>query len=414
MHNPGNTLFPNPYFHISFEREYGESMRSHSLSSWREFPLEVTLGARLGGVIGPLFLLAPLALLALRWKDGRRLLAAAAVFAIPYPLNTDVRFLLPVLPFLSLALALTLTASGAAAVVLVLAHALASWPAVQAVLGHPHCWRLHDIPWRAALRIQSEDAYLTYAMQEYGIARVIERSVPPGGRVLSLVTPAEAYTAREILVDYRSASNELLRDILWSAALPGNAPTRHLRFAFPAASLKGLRAVQTASGTTGEWGVSEFRILYSGRELPRAPAWRLRAEPYPWDVQLAFDNSPVTRWRSGQTAGPGMFVEVDFAGMETVDSVVVESGRDQHSRKLRLEGRDGTGVWRTLSSAPAITDAVITGSLRRAAARELKARGVGYILVSDENPGAGDLKSAAAWDIVAIGEYGPTHLYKIR
>ncbi|MSV27625.1 MAG: hypothetical protein EXQ52_02620 [Bryobacterales bacterium] len=409
-----NNLFPNPYFHISFEKEYGEFMRSHSLNSWREFPLEATLGARLGGVIGPLFLLAPLALLALRWKDGRRFLAAAAVFAIPYALNTDVRFLLPALPFLSLAMAMTLTASGAAAAVLVLAHALASWPAVQAVLGHPHCWRLHNIPWRAALRIQSEDAYLTYAMEEYGIARMIERSVPPGERVFAFTTPAEAYTAREILVDYRSAPNELLRDILWSAIFPNRAPAWRLRFAFPAASLKGLRAVQAASGTSDQWSLSEFRIFHAGRELPRAAAWRLRAEPFPWDVQLAFDNSPVTRWRSWQTAGPGMFVEVDFAGMETVDSVVLECAHDQYNLKLRLEGRDGTGVWRTLSSAPAMTDAVITGSLRRAAARELKARGVGYILVNDENLGAGDFKNAAAWDMLAIGEYGPTRLYKIR
>ncbi len=407
-----NSLFPNPYFHISFEKEYGLLRRSQLLNGWRDFPLEATLGHKLGGVMGPLFLLAPLALLALRWRAGRQFLAVAAVFAIPYPFNTDVRFLLPALPFLCLSMAMTLTASGSAAAVLVLAHALASWPQVQEIHGHPHCWRLHNIPWRAALRIQPEDAYLTYAMEEYGIARMIERLVPPGGRIFAFNTPAEAYTAREILVDYRSASNELLRDFLLTPI--SNPPVSRLRFTFSTASVSRLRVVLTASGTSEQWSVNEFRILHAARELDRAPQWRLRAQPFPWDVQLAFDNNPVTRWRSWQAASPGMFVEVDLARMETVNSVVLECSPDQTNLKLKLEGQDERGVWRTLSDAPVVIDAGIAGSLRRGATRELKARGVHYVLVNDENFGADDFKNSAAWGMVAIGDYGPARLYRIR
>ena len=49
----------------------------------------------IGGMFGPVFLLAPLGLLALRLKSGRRLLLAALVFALPAYLNTGTRFLIP-------------------------------------------------------------------------------------------------------------------------------------------------------------------------------------------------------------------------------------------------------------------------------------------------------------------------------
>ena len=46
-----------------------------------EIPVEATLrGERLTGLLGPVFLLLPFALLALKRRDGRRLLLAGAVF----------------------------------------------------------------------------------------------------------------------------------------------------------------------------------------------------------------------------------------------------------------------------------------------------------------------------------------------
>jgi hypothetical protein len=191
-------------------------------------------------------------------------------------------------------------------------------------------------------------------------------------------------------------------------------PVWRLRFPFPSARVRKLRAVQTAEGTNDQWSVSEFRLFRDGRELERAPSWRLQARPFPWDVQLAFDNSPVTRWRSWQSAYPGMFVEVDFGRTETVDLAVLECAHDQYNLKLSLEGIEEGGSWRILSGNPAAADAAITVSLRRAATRELKARGIGYLLVHDENIGATDFKNTAAWNIEEIGEYGKTRLYRIQ
>src|SRR5207248_10530660 len=96
-----NQVFPNPYIHVSFEKEYSAMMRNYEgLKSNVQIPLEVTTrGDVLTGLVGPVFLLAPLGLLALRWPDGRRLVGAALLFGIPYIANIGTRFLLPALPF---------------------------------------------------------------------------------------------------------------------------------------------------------------------------------------------------------------------------------------------------------------------------------------------------------------------------
>src|SRR5207237_9356327 len=103
-------VFPNPYIHISFEEEYAQHMRHYGLKSDREIPLEVTVrGGALCGFLGPIFLLSPLALLALRLPQGRTLLLAALVFLIPYTANIGTRFLIPALPFVTLAMGLAVS-----------------------------------------------------------------------------------------------------------------------------------------------------------------------------------------------------------------------------------------------------------------------------------------------------------------
>ena len=75
-----NGVFPNRYITVHFEREYSHLMQYFSglESRWR-IPLETTVhGGRLGGVLGPVFLLAPLGALACRKSAGRRLFSPPA------------------------------------------------------------------------------------------------------------------------------------------------------------------------------------------------------------------------------------------------------------------------------------------------------------------------------------------------
>ena len=93
------------------ERIYAETLRTYTgiKHNW-EIPLQLTLRSGFdGGIFGPVFLLVPLALLALRFKSGRRLLLAGLVFAMPAYLNVGTRFLIPAAPFLTLALGMGLS-----------------------------------------------------------------------------------------------------------------------------------------------------------------------------------------------------------------------------------------------------------------------------------------------------------------
>ena len=197
-----NQVFPNPYVHVSFEKDYAQHMQHYGLKSDAEIPLEVTVrGGALCGLLGPMFLLAPLGLLALRSSAGRNLLLAAVIFLIPYTANIGTRFLIPALPFVALSMGLAVAGSTPAALTLAVAHAIFSWPLVIALYCQPDAWRLlSKIPLRQALRLESEDSFLNFRMAHYGTARMLDKLVPPGGKVFTFSGAPEAYTSREILV----------------------------------------------------------------------------------------------------------------------------------------------------------------------------------------------------------------------
>jgi hypothetical protein len=409
-----NRLFPNPNVRVSFEQEYREHMRRYEMKDRRQIPLEVTVrGAILCGLTGPIFLLSPIALVALRDPMGRRLLLAALVFGLPYATNIGTRFLIPALPFLSMAMGLALANARGMAALLVAAHALSSWPDILKNYADPNAWRLDRIRYRQALRLESEDAYLAPRWPPYATARMIEELVPPRGRVLTFNQTGEAYTSREILVVYQSASNGVLGEILWTPLIPEYQPVRRITFRFAARPLRKARVVQTAEEKPDHWNISEIRVFHEGRELDRAARWRLTARPNPWDVRLAFDNSPVTRWKCWHPLYRGMYVEVDFGARQEIDSVVLECSEDQYQVRMRLEGSDG-GAWTTLAEGPEIAKVPPPLGVKRMAALELKERGVTHLLVHENDFGAADYRSHAdAWGITEIGERHGFRLYRI-
>jgi hypothetical protein len=129
VHNPVspfNHLFPNAFVTDWFENDYRRYLSLYDLTSRRQIPWAVTVQGQLAGVLGPVFLLAPLALLAVRRREGRQLLLAAAVFGSTYFGNIGARFLIPPLPFVALAMLLGL-ANRALAMAVALIHAVVSW-----------------------------------------------------------------------------------------------------------------------------------------------------------------------------------------------------------------------------------------------------------------------------------------------
>src|SRR6202158_5656188 len=106
-------------------------------------PVEETVhGQYVGRIIARAFLLAPVALIALRYRAGRRLLLAGALMFSTYFTNIGARFLIPCLPFFSLAMGLALGESVPLLMALLLFHAAASWPPVLKRYANPASWRL--------------------------------------------------------------------------------------------------------------------------------------------------------------------------------------------------------------------------------------------------------------------------------
>ena len=110
-----NRVFPNPHVTIQWEDAYVEWAKHYSHDprarsrELAEAPLELTVdGGKLGGMLGPAFLLAPLGLLAWRLPVGKALLTAALVSALPWWANAGTRFLIPALVFISLAMGMAL------------------------------------------------------------------------------------------------------------------------------------------------------------------------------------------------------------------------------------------------------------------------------------------------------------------
>jgi hypothetical protein len=408
-----NRWFPNPYVSVAFEDTYRRLMAMYHLKSRWQIPIEVTTYGTISGLLGPVFLLSPLALLALRRREGRQLLLAALVFGGNYFSNVAARFLIPPLPFVALAMMLGVSAVPQLAVAIALVHCVISWPALVPRYANHDAWRLARIPWKEALRMKSEEPYLESHLAGYAADRLIERNTPPGATIFSFTPIPEAYTSRHIRVEYQAAPNQIAGKILWTATQPEYAPTLRLRFAFPRRKLRGLRVIQTATGEDF-WNIHELRILDGDRELSRAARWRLTAQPYPWGVQDAFDNSLATFWICGDTLKPGQFLAVDFHGEETADAVVIETAPNQPGARLRLEGQDDSGRWQLLAAAPQSSEAARPLGLRRAVIAELKHRGIDYLLVFDHDEGANDLRlNTDIWGLRAVGEDRGARLYQL-
>jgi hypothetical protein len=410
-----NRWFPNPYVHASFEADYRTLMRHQQVQSWHEIPMQLAVkGTAVGGIVGPCFLLAPLALLAARKREGRQILLAGAVFLLPYFSSIGARFMIPALPFMSLAIALAFENASFLLFILMLAAGLVCWPPVVNMYCEVPAWgRPSRMPLRQALRLESEESWLGRKSPAYAIANLLEQKVPESGNVFAFGTPARSYLTRKVTVRFESAPGEVLGDILWSP-LFGNQPALALAFYFPPTELRKVRLVQTAKAADSMWSVSELRVYSSGRELARSPEWRLNAQPNPWDVQLAFDNSPVTRWRSWEPARPGMFLEIDFGGARQLDMLRLEREDGRNAMKYRVDGMDARGEWTTLSSESTPLSLPITVNLRREATREISRRGFHYLLVDENDPGAGDYRRyAKAWGLTLAGESHGSCLYRI-
>ena len=197
-----NRWFPNPFYSTEAEAAYLRGLRT--VESFR--PLDFTIyGAQVPGFLGPVFLLSPFALLALRHEHGRRVLLAAVVLAIPVVFNPGPRFLISSLPFLALAIGIAMQNSPGVLPALATFHVFLGLPAVMPSYCASWAWRIREAPIRVAVGLQPEPPYLHRYLPDYWVKEALEKHVPKQERVFSLAGLPEAYVNRRIVVSYESA-----------------------------------------------------------------------------------------------------------------------------------------------------------------------------------------------------------------
>jgi hypothetical protein len=198
-------------------------------------------------------------------------------------------------------------------------------------------------------------------------------------------------------------------------------PAAEHAFRFARQPLEAVRVVQTNTPAPGSdrakdlWSVFELRVFADGREVERGPGWRVWAGPNPWGADLAFDGSPVTRWRSWERIRAGMFLQAEFGGAVAADEVRLLMSQDQHGVRMRLEGKPPGGSWRTLAPEPHVRGCAVPLTLRRMAARELRRGGVTHLLVHEQDFAWPDLsRNRRAWGLREIGAVDGYHLYQLE
>jgi hypothetical protein len=416
-----NGLFPNPWQYPIVEAEFRQIFAHMSDVQLWQIPFEVTTGGKLTGILGPVFLLAPFAVLSARLRFGRHLLLAVLAFSVTYFANIGARFLIPALPFLSIALALGILGlpriGKTLAIVVVLAHGLLSWPPFIGRWSHDYQWHIDTIDLSAALRITPEKQFLTDRWVDYQAGLLLDRFVPAGDLVYSPDMGQFAYHHRDIIGNFDSS---LGRRAFTTFRVPfesGLANTWQRDLRIPATRLSKLRLV-AGTKTYGDLRVSEVRFFNGAGEIPRDAKWRLSASANPWEIQRAFDNGPVSWWTSGQYGEPGLWLEVDFGGPVEMDRVRIEQNADQRWIEIRPTAwsatAGGEGAWRDLPFRETGVEEAAPTDVRMEVRDELRQMGIRWILIRDGNAAAQSLRTdSPSWGVTEIAETTGFQLWRL-
>ncbi len=412
-----NRWFPSPWMYPIIEVQLRDMMSHTGGVAFRDLAYQAVIGGKLLGVIGPVFCLAPVALLALRRLRGRVLLAAFIPAFLPFFANTGGRFLIPSLPFLALALGvgiLEIPVVGAplAAVVLI-AHSVLSWPDMIPQWSTGYQWRLDQVDWRAALRIEPEEHYLATHWNDYRPGLMLDRLVPPGDPVFSPNFGQMAYQHRNLLGSFDSAFGRRTFLMFLMPVVKELATTLQIDYRFTKVTTSKIRMVATSKMDT-DLRISELRVLAGQTEAPRTPDWRTTASDNPWESGAALDGIRASWWTSGRFSEPGMWFEVDFGKPVELDGIQIEQSEDQRWLPLAPWAWTG-GKWQRIGSRQETTTVPPRPTLRSEVRDEMNRSGVHWMLLPDGAYGADDLRDhAGEWGIRQVGMENGFRLYSLQ
>jgi len=392
-----NFIFPNGYFHIESERELARYLRTYGDLDFAAIPLQLTIrGDVLQGLLGPLWLAAPVALLALRSRAGHILWAAAILAGAPWFLNIGTRFLMPALPFL--ALALMCSVPRVLVLSLVFTQAIVSWPQVIPLYAAKGAWAL-------GMPHQSQNP-------ERALAKLVTENTAPDARILDLANAPAAITPRHLINAWQTAQGDRIVRSLRTAMTPDRGTLVEWRTQFTARSFTAIR-VRFASDLADSIAIHEIELPGLNPDI----LWTIRSWPNIWESALALDGNLTSNWATWQPLRSGMFHEVDFSSAQTLREIAVVASRSARTAKLELWGRDKE-TWRAIH-IPQRPAELAPLNLRLSAMRYLRREGITHILAPIGTDAFGqvgrDMRATPAdWNLDTIAEFENVTLYKIR
>ena len=410
-----NRYFPNPYFSALTYERLSAWWQHYEVLSPLSYVKELTISGRaLQGHFGPVLLLAPLGLLALRKPAGRFLWLAALALGAPWYFNVGARFLMPAAPFVMLALAVSLPRVAWPAVLAV--HALCGLPPVMKLYSDRDAWSLRGLPWKAALRIEPESEYLKNLNFTFHAAWMVDQYVKPGEVVLDLHGLPSAYSRYVALNNWQHPLGETLTDGLRIAGMQ-NAAIIDLDSEWSETPLSALRFRLGATGDQA-WKILETELRGGGQSVRISHDCLLSADSNPWGVVRLFDLDLTTAWTSFEAARPGMYIEVRFPKPVAISAARLTCVYTGLEPKVEVEGESADGVWRTLANKSQMGRRGVQ-ELRLNATRRIKRAGIRWIMAPSDQSGLGALgrlmtADPDAWGLVEQDVMGDYHLLKIK
>jgi hypothetical protein len=268
------------------------------------------------------------------------------------------------------------------------------------------------------LRLEPEGHYLERRVDDYAVAKLLEKVTPRDARVLALLTVANAYLSRDVTVTWQSAEGNRLLDSLRLASVYSGDPLYAWTASWlPGDSLRGLR-FRLPAAIDGELDASEVE-LYAGRDqVHNSPQWTLRGRSNPWEAPLAFDHNLATRWRTWERARAGTFLEIDFDHPQRLTAATVLSHVSARSATLEFDGQALDGQWHLLSRV-STAQTRAREDLRHEAMRTVRHAGFRYILAPTRSGGNAPLgqilaTQEAEWGLERAGEAGQFVLWRVK
>ena len=396
-----NGWFPNEVFDPGLEATYRYYLGFHpDQPRLSQIPYAVTTGGfALGGLVGPVFLLAPLIFFS-RW----RLALPALLFIAPFGANLSARFLIPGLPFVALAMAMVLSRVRGLWLTVAMLHLVLGWYPITHAFADTYAWHIKEFPWRAALRLESEAAFMGRKVAEYPIFAAVQGVAP--GRVLTYAQFADSYTGTEMITGSLSRRGVEMGEMLWNAAAIRHA-REGTRFWFPQQRLRGLRVLEVGAPTLM---VSEFHAFHLMDEINLQGA-TAKTLPASSEARFTLDGNPMTRWRGDQDTHRLASLEVTWAKLTWASRIVLE---DMPPVPVRLAGLGEDGQWRELA-VQAERTWFAPGDYRRDTTHALRQQGVDWLLLGKTDAILAEmLAHPAAWGLRLVAQGGGQWLFRIE